>query len=65
MAEEENTAVEETAEDAEKVKKSPLKKLIILGLGLVVLGGGGLAGWNPGEAKYRGVLNRAESERMT
>jgi len=45
MAEEENVAAEETAEEIEEVKKGSLKKLIVIGLALVVLGGGGFAGW--------------------
>jgi flagellar FliL protein len=45
MAEEENVPVEEAAEEVEEVKKGSLKKLIILGAALAVLGGGGFAGW--------------------
>jgi len=45
MAEQENVAVEETAEEVEEVKKGSFKKLIVLGLALIVLGGGGYSSW--------------------
>ena len=45
MAEEGNAAVDETAEGVEEVKGGSLKKIVILGLALAVLGGGGFAGW--------------------
>lgn len=45
MAEEEKVAAEETAEEVEEVKKGSLKKLIVIGLALIVFGGGGFAGW--------------------
>ena len=66
MAEEENVAVEETAEGVEDVKKGSFKKIIILGLALALLGGGGFAGWkfflakkiSPSEGKADGVTAR-------
>lgn len=46
MAEkEENILADEKAEEVEEVKKGPLKKLIVIAIAVLVLAGGGFAGW--------------------
>lgn len=45
MAEEENVPAGETAKEVSREKKGSLKKLTVIGIALVILGGGGFAGW--------------------